>query len=90
MVGIGVLVAAPPSAPAPMTATIRLVSTDTALVPLAPASDDVDWWLLDGVGAGDGGTSQALAVPVFQPIIGPGGWLIGDGLDAAADCEGAA
>ncbi len=25
---------------------------------------------------------------LFRPIIGPGGWLIGDGYSAAADCEG--
>lgn len=25
-----------------------------------------------------------------RPIIGPGGWLIGDGLNAPADCTGAA
>ena len=34
--------------------------------------------------------APADANPVFRPIIGPGGWLIGDGIDAADDCEGAA
>ena len=28
------------------------------------------------------------ANPAFRPIIGPGGWLIGNGIDAAEDCEG--
>ena len=82
MVGIGVLVAVPPSAPSPVTATVRLASTDSALVPLSPTSDDLDWWLLDGSGSGG---SQSLGLSGLQPIIGPGGWLIGDGLDAGRE-----
>lgn len=35
--------------------------------------------------------AAALVEPTpFRPLFGPGGWLIGNGLDAAVDCTGAA
>ena len=101
MVGIGVLLAAPPGAPAPTIPAIQLASTGSAL-PLSPATDDELWWLGDGGSLfGSSGfatpTPTALAAaslfPGLPPIIGPGGWLIGDGLDAdpltcTAPCDG--
>ncbi|MGH3677951.1 MAG: hypothetical protein ACRDU5_19900, partial [Mycobacterium sp.] len=98
MVGIGVLLASAPGASAPTTAGVQLASTESAL-PLSPADP---WWL-----GGEGGligpagspmpTALAAAVEQFElpPIIGPGGWLIGDGFDAleidpdcTANCNG--
>src|SRR6185503_11720576 len=95
MVGIGLLLAAPPGAPAPVIADVQLVNTERML-PLGPQD-----CLLTAEGCGGGGlfgsggsvmaTPTALAAAIqnpFPPLFGPGGFLIGDGLDAAADCEG--
>lgn len=98
MVGIGLLLAAAPYPPAPTAPGVQLASTETVL-PLSPA--DPWWWLTDGgarlIGQGGSPTPTALAaqLPQVPPLIGPGGWLIGDGLDALeidptciANCRG--
>ena len=96
MVGVGVLLASPPAMPAqsPAAPAGRLLSTESPL-PLAPQDP---WWLLDGgnalIGSAGSPTTNALAAAssgfnILTPI-GPGGWLIGDGLDAADDCTGTA
>lgn len=86
-----------PHTPQPVAAEVRLASTEFAL---SPATDDL-FWLFDGDGAqvfgAAGFTTAATPTPnalaavtggnLFRPIIGPGGWLIGDGLDADPDCE---
>src|SRR5690349_20006258 len=89
MVGIGVLLAAPPGAPTPATMDVKLVNTESAL----PQSPPDPFWLLDG----NGGTPTSSGTPTpsalaaalgggLRPIVGPGGWLIGDGLDADPGC----
>ncbi len=46
---------------------------------------------LGATGAFTGVLSQVVSgIQSGAPIIGPGGWLIGNGLDAAADCTGTA
>ena len=95
MLGVGVLLASSPGAPAPTTAAVELASTDLPL-PLGPQEP---WWLFDSanplIGSAASPTTNALAAASrdvgtskLRPIIGPGGWLIGDGLDAPADCTG--
>ncbi len=91
MVGVGLLLAAPPGAPAPITADVQLASTERIL-PLGPVDPDC---LPTGAGCGGalfgpGVFTAAAAAPAVPPMIGPGGWLIGDGLNAADDCTGAA
>ena len=98
MVGLGVLLAYPPGAPAPTTRDVQLTSTGFAF-PLAPS--DPLGWLGDGNGSDlfglSGFTTPTLTAltptALLQPIVGPGGWLIGDGLDAdpatcTAPCKG--
>ena len=95
ILGVGVLLASSPGAPAPTTAAVELASTDLPL-PLGPQEP---WWLFDSanplIGSAASPTTNALAAvsrdvgtSKLRPIIGPGGWLIGDGLDAPADCTG--
>ena len=97
MVGVGVLLAAPPGAvaPTPAAPAVQLASTDSPL----PLDAQDPWWLLDGhnplIGSAGSPTTNALAAASLdvgavqlRPIIGPGGWLIGDGLDATAGCTG--
>ena len=101
MVGIGVLLAAPPGAPAPTTAEVKLASTES-MFPLAPLEN----CLFSPKGcSGPGGSTPtplaaasldvgALQLGGLPPLIGPGGFLFGDGLDAdpglrtGADCNG--
>src|SRR5882757_1401978 len=94
------LLAALSDEPPPVTAEVELASFDSLVIPLSPASEE-PWWIGSGNGAslvGSAGapTPTALAAALvteptpFRPLFGPGGWLIGDGLDAAADCTGAA
>src|SRR5690349_1180280 len=95
MVGVGVLLAAPPGAPAP-TPAVQLASFGSPLdpAPLAPATD---WWLDENggavVGAGFNPTPNALAAAISGisfpslPILGI---FIGDGADAQPGCVGAA
>lgn len=73
-------------------------SFDSLVIPLSPAAEE-PWWIGNGgslVGSVGAPTPNALAAaalvePIpFRPLFGPGGWLIGNGLDAAADCTGAA
>jgi hypothetical protein len=81
VVGVGLLLAAPPGAPAPATADVQLAFTDFALRPVDCAVLVCD--ASGGTGLnGSAPTPTALAVAALPPMIGPGGWLIGDGLDA--------
>lgn len=90
VVGVALAAAAttaPAPHPAPTVAHVRLMSSESAMVPLSPATDEV-WWLRDGED-----DAQALASPKLRPMIGRGGWLIGDGVDAdpltcTAPCDG--
>ena len=84
MSGIGVLATITPNAPAP---AIWLASTESELSP----NEEDPFWLFDGerseligVGGFVAPTPMALAAApnVVPPAIGPGGWLIGNGLDA--------
>ena len=72
MVGVGLLLATPPAAPAPSATApaVRLASTDSPL-PLAPQDP---WWLLDGdnslVGsAGSPTTNAGRGYEVFVTLI---------------------
>ena len=86
MVGLGAFVAASIAAEEPTqtsaySAEIKLVADEQCL-PTA----------LIGCGGQSSGTDetfQSLAAgpTALRPMIGDGGWLIGNGLDAAADCE---
>ena len=83
MVGIGVLLATAPGAPAPTTAEVKLASTEYPARParLLVRPCKLRWsdrlgGLAHAYGAGRGVADGPLA------IIGPGGFLIGDGLDA--------
>ena len=52
MVGAGLMLAAPPGAPGPVTTAIELASVGSPLAPppLAPATDELFWWLNDASG----------------------------------------
>ena len=97
VVGAGLLSAGLLDDPATATAApeVQLMSTESELS---------EWWLLNAQrsGGNDSANSNALFGPsalaatsangnfnLFRPI-GPGGWLIGNGIDAVAGCEGAA
>ena len=89
MVGTGVLLAAAPGAPAPTTAEVKLASTEIPLGPLDCLFNPASCGGLIGSAGSPTPTALAAASPspfgIFgnlRPIIGPGGWLIGDGLDA--------
>lgn len=77
---------AQPALEAPLTGAVRLTSIE---IPLAPPVGG-----LFGSGASTP-TPHKLAAAVqgsagLRPLFGPGGLLIGNGLNAAADCTGAA
>ncbi|MCV7060676.1 hypothetical protein H7I76_09365, partial [Mycolicibacterium vaccae] len=65
---------------------VSLVSVDA---PSAPVAEQPWWWLENAERDSNTRALSAAATPV-RPMIGTGGWLIGHGLDAAADCAGAA
>ncbi|MGE2688682.1 hypothetical protein ACQI4D_02330, partial [Mycolicibacterium pulveris] len=101
MVGVGLLLAAAPDAPAPSAPAVQLASFDSLLAspPLSPTTEWW-WWYEGGRGSvrADSNPAEntfaaalggAAGFNIFNPI-GRGGWLIGDGIDAAADCVGAA
>ncbi|MGE2738063.1 PGRS repeat-containing protein, partial [Mycolicibacterium vaccae] len=79
-------------------AEVRLASTEAPLSP--PVGEDELWWLVGRAGAArssDMAPSPTALLAAAQntgtparPMFGPGGWLGGDGLDAAADCTGTA
>ena len=89
LVGIGVLLASPPGTPTPLK-TMTVAAGDVQLV---NGEDCVAGEAGCDAGFGSAGADPlALQLPALaiRPIIGPGGWLIGDGLDALAldpDCE---
>ncbi|WP_264071407.1 hypothetical protein [Mycolicibacterium komossense] len=82
------------TAPTVTVSGIQLASTETSLIPLSPdtSSTDTDFWLLSGHGSTDQAAASSAdriaAVQAASPVVGPGGWLIGDGLDAASNCTG--
>src|SRR5690242_11372238 len=88
---------APDATPPAAGAEVRLTSTETVIAPLTPVTDE-PWWISGGDRSLFGpatptptGLAAALTeIGAGRPIIGPGGWLIGNGLDAAVDCSGAA
>lgn len=81
------------------TAGFELASFESLLLPQSPARAD-EWWLIAGdrngsrIGSGAAPGPTALAAASIagppRPIVGPGGWLIGNGLDAPEDCTGSA
>ena len=91
MVGAGVALAAAPDTEVttPVEMEVELLSTESTAPECLSGSVTAD-----GCGSfvGSSGAPTPLALasanPVLRPIIGPGGWLIGNGLDAAEDCEG--
>ena len=100
MVGLGVLLTVPPDTPASTTTEVKLASTGS-MFPLAPL--DCTSKTLAGCGDLVGGQSPAPTALLGASLgigtqlfgIGPGGWLIGDGLSAfeiyplcTADCRG--
>ena len=97
MVGIGVLLAAPPGAPAPTTVEVKLASTES-MFPLAPPDECLFSTKGCGGPIGSGGSTPtplaaaSLDVGTLQleglpPLIGTGGFLFGNGLDADPGCE---
>jgi hypothetical protein len=106
LIGVGVLMAIDPGPPTSARPEVQLTSFASLLAPptLTP-STTTPWWLGGGNDTG-GGLFGASIAPnaliaevggggagfnIFNPI-GPGGWLIGDGVDAQAtpDCCSAA
>ena len=93
--GVGLFAALSDDSPS-TTADVELVSFESLMVPQSPAPQD-EWWLMAGevggqIGSGAARVPTALAsVSVsgpIRPIVGPGGWLIGNGLNAPEDCSG--
>jgi hypothetical protein len=104
LIGVGVLMAIDPGPPTSARPEVQLTSFASLLAPppLTP-STTTPWWLGGGNDTG-GGLFGASIAPnaliaevggggagfnIFNPF-GPGGWLIGNGLDAQAGCVGAA
>ncbi|MCV7228236.1 hypothetical protein [Mycolicibacterium komossense] len=91
----GIAAALGGTAATPVTVSgIQLASTEYSLIPLSPdtSSTDTDFWLLSGHGSIDQAAASSAdriaAVQAASPVVGPGGWLIGNGLDAASNCTG--
>lgn len=87
-VGVGLAWATATVAPTPTTIDIQLASTGSALPDCSGASSAADGCGLN-LGFNGAPTPPALAAAnatMFRPIIGNGGWLIGNGLNAAPDC----
>lgn len=95
-VGVGVAWGATLEAPDSAVTEVRLVSTESML-PLAPPdclnTDSGTSGCGINLRAGGAPTPPALAAANaqwYRPMFGNGGWLIGNGLTAAEDCEAAA
>ncbi|MGB3232589.1 MAG: hypothetical protein WBB57_17970, partial [Mycobacterium sp.] len=88
-VGIGVLLSTQTGAPAAPVRAVELASFDALLVPQAPVSDEL-WWLVPGAPGSQRTSSGSDSRSAVVPMIGEGGWLVGNGIDAAADCAAAA
>ncbi|MCV7152245.1 hypothetical protein H7I57_13390, partial [Mycobacterium pyrenivorans] len=90
VVGFGLLLAAQSDAPTATVRAVELASFDSLLTPNAPVSEEL-WWLSDGDSSRDRvGAANSPQVRAAVPMMGDGGWLIGDGVDASADCTGSA
>ncbi|TFV61171.1 hypothetical protein E4P42_03100, partial [Mycobacterium sp. PS03-16] len=102
MVGVGLFVASPQTPAGAATHAVELTSFGSTMAP-APTAPEW-WWLenqsngrsLIGAGSDLNADALAIALPgqlgsdpfsIFRPI-GPGGWLIGNGIDAQAGCTG--
>ena len=93
MLAVGLLLGVHPQAAPPTEHDVELVSFDSALMPDSPVAEEVWWYGRSGSNRPERNDPAAVATDPAQPVrptIGPGGWLIGDGADAAADCAGAA
>ncbi|KKF00375.1 hypothetical protein WN67_19140, partial [Mycolicibacterium obuense] len=102
LVGAGLWVFGVAGVASPLNPHLGEVSVDVILasneLPLSPVDEEELWWQVDQAS----GAKHSAAVPsptsllaaapnrALRPMVGPGGWLIGDGVDAAADCAGAA
>ncbi|MGB7507598.1 MAG: hypothetical protein WA965_19460, partial [Mycobacterium sp.] len=81
LVGVGVLLSSAQEESATVTAEVQLVSNETLL---AQDESQSDPWFFGsgGSNSSSAGLGAVTQVTAMRPAIGPGGWLIGDGLDA--------
>ena len=85
------MLAAPPGAPGPVTTAVELASVGSPLAPppLAPATDDLFWWLNGGSGL----FGSSFAAPAPNALVSANLGLLGNGLLANSCglvCNGAA
>ncbi|MCV7129688.1 hypothetical protein H7I42_21900, partial [Mycolicibacterium vanbaalenii PYR-1] len=83
LAGVGTLLLADGDVSGPAQIEVQLVSNE----------EDILWLSLNGgsdrrSAAQSAVVQQSSANPALRPMIGDGGWLIGNGLDAADDCQG--
>ncbi|MGB7509419.1 MAG: hypothetical protein WA965_28755, partial [Mycobacterium sp.] len=77
MAGIGTLMLTETDAPAqPTSLEVQLVN------------DEEEYTLWGMAVSGSDRSGATMEASALRPMIGNGGWLIGNGLDAAADCTG--
>ncbi|MGE4364100.1 MAG: hypothetical protein AB7E41_18135, partial [Mycolicibacterium sp.] len=93
VMGVGLLAGLCSETPATVERPVRLASFDSLIVANSPVPEDI--WLFGAAGSpkrdrSGPATAAAPGVAAVRPMIGPGGWLIGDGADAVEDCEGSA
>ena len=93
LAGFGAFSATANVAPPPAAGVaIQLTTTEWALTPTCLLTDSAcssSSGSTDLVGGAVTVTPTALSGAIAgRPIIGPGGWLIGNGLDAPDDCTG--
>ena len=86
------MLAAPPGAPGPVTTAIELASVGSPLAPppLAPATDELFWWLNDSSGL----IGSSFAAPAPNALLAASPSLFGDlglfGNSCGLVCDGAA
>src|SRR6478752_2463643 len=96
LAGLSVLTAVPNDGPPPASSlAVQLASTGWSLTPVCLSADPQCSSAISSsvglFGPATAPTPTALLGPLTaRPLIGPGGWLIGNGLDAPTDCTGTA
>ena len=93
MLAFGLLFGVHTNAATPVERAVVLASFDSVVIPNSPVDEELWWFGRSGSHRSERPEAPRLTyadAAVARPMIGPGGWLIGNGEDAAEGCAGSA